>query len=264
MFFGENELNIELIGVFKIKRENFNHKSFDNREYDSLSIRTNGTAKFITDKKTVSIKKGELLYIPKKADYKQTSQNETVVAIHFINYSNINSLELEKFSLEDINYTEEIFTEMYNIWKEKKQGYKYLCLSLFYNLLYTVNCSSNEKRLNSISQETQINKAIDYIHRNYRNSTIEISYLASMCAISETYFRRIFKKIYGVSPQQYILNLKLEFAYHLLGSNLYTVSEVSQKSGFLDPKYFSRIFKAHYNCTPKHLQLNGLPIKNKE
>ena len=46
MFFGENELNIELLGVFKIKRNNFNHKSFDNREYDSLSIRTSGNAKF--------------------------------------------------------------------------------------------------------------------------------------------------------------------------------------------------------------------------
>lgn len=139
--------------------------------------------------------------------------------------------------------------------ERKKQGYKYLCLSLFYKLLYFVNCAASERKLTSVTHETEISAAVEYIHLNYRHTGIAVSQLADMCAISDTYFRKIFKKIYNVSPQKYIMNLKLEYAYHLLASNLYTVAEVSQKSGFADPKYFCRVFKQYYNCSPKQLQL---------
>ena len=74
--------------------------------------------------------------------------------------------------------------------------------------------------------------------------------LADMCSVSSTYFRKMFKKIHGVSPSQYIINLMLEFASHLLSSNLYTVAEVSHKSGFNDTKYFSKLFKRYYGITP--------------
>ena len=139
--------------------------------------------------------------------------------------------------------------------ERKKQGYKYLCLSLFYELLYYANCTASECKLTSVTHEIEISAAIEYIHRNYRHTGILVSQLADMCAISDTYFRKIFKKIYNVSPQKYIMNLKLEYAYHLLVSNLYTVAEVSQKSGFSDAKYFCRVFKQCYNCSPKQLQL---------
>ncbi len=259
MFFAENELSIELLGVFKIKRASFKHKSFSNRAYDSISVRIDGNAEFETNEKNISVKKGDLLFIPSKANYVQTSSDETVIAIHFINYSNQNYDKIECLSLNDTKYTHDIFLEMYDIWKEKRQGYKHLCLSLFYKLLYFVNCTTSERKLTTITHETEISSAIEYIHRNYRHTNIKVSQLANMCAVSDTYFRKIFKNIYNVSPQKYIINLKLEFAYHLLGSNLYTVAEVSQKSGFSDPKYFCRVFKQHYNFPPKQLRLKDFP-----
>ena len=63
MFFGENEISLELLGVFKIKREAFNHKSFTSRSYDSLSIRLSGSGKFETKNKTISAKKGDILFL---------------------------------------------------------------------------------------------------------------------------------------------------------------------------------------------------------
>ena len=72
-----------------------------------------------------------------------------------------------------------------------------------------------------------------------------------MLSVSETYFRRIFKRIYHISPVQYVIKLRLEYASQLLISKLYTVKEVSYKSGFTDVKYFSRVFKAKFKMTPK-------------
>lgn len=254
MFFSKNDISAELLGVFKIKRENFNHHSFGGRAYDSLSIRLAGSAKFKTEKEAFNIKKGDILYIPKGADYKQTAEEETVIAIHFINYSHEKDNKIERLTIEDNAHALELFSLMYDVWKEKKQGHGYLCTSLFYELLHFLYCQQAVQFYESITHENEMNIAMDYIHTNYRKGPIEISHLAQMCAVSETYFRKLFKKLNGVSPQQYIINLKLEFAFHLLGSNLYSVNEVSQKSGFQDTKYFSRAFKQHYGYSPREVQ----------
>ena len=254
MFFSESDLSLELLGVFKIKRTDFTHKSFDSRGYDSISIRLHGSAKFETKDKVFNIKKGDIIYIPKNADYRQTTSGETVFAVHFINYSHTSNSKLESLSIEDSSFLEETFKQMYDVWKEKKQGHRYLCMSLLYNLLYFFNCQENSQIIDSLSHDGKMNVVMDYIHTNYRRGAVNISNLADMCAMSETYFRKLFKKIHGVSPQQYIINLKLVFASHLLGSNLYTIGEVSQKSGFNDTKYFSRLFKAHFGITPKKYQ----------
>ena len=254
MFFSESDLSLELLGVFKIKREQYDHKSFEGRGYDILSFRLKGRGRFETKNECITVKKGDVLYIPKSTDYRQVSSDETVIAVHFINYSFKSSNKIEKIRLEDSSYVEKIFTDMYDTWKEKKQGHRYRCMSLLYDLLYFLNCNESTQIIDSLTHDTKMSAVIDYIHTNFRRSTIDISYLAEMCAVSNTYFRKMFKKIHGVAPQQYIINLKLEFASHLLGSNLYTVSEVSRKSGFNDTKYFSKLFKQHFGITPKKYQ----------
>ena len=253
MFFSKNDISAELLGVFKINRTNFNHASFGGRVYDSLSVRLSGSAKFKTENENFNVKKGDVLYIPKGADYKQTTEEESVIAVHFINYSHEKD-KIESLTVEDTAYTIELFSQMYDVWKEKKQGYQYLCMSLFYELLHFLYCQQAVITGDRITHENEMNIALDYIHSNYRKGNIEVSHLAKMCAVSETYFRKLFKTLNGVSPQQYIINLRLEFAFHLLGSNLYSVNEVSRRSGFQDTKYFSRIFKKRYGYSPKEVR----------
>ena len=69
--------------------------------------------------------------------------------------------------------------------------------------------------------------------------------------MSETYFRRIFSKNFGISPIRFINNLKIDRARELLASGLYTISNVAELSGFHDESYFSREFKKHSGKTPK-------------
>lgn len=254
MFFSESDLSIELLGVFKINRDKYDHKSFENRGYDILSFRLKGRGKFITKNETITVKPGDVLYIPKNTEYHQKSSDETVIAVHFINYSFKKSNKMEIIRPEASHYIEEIFKNMYDCWKEKKQGHRYRCMSLLYDLLYTLNCQETSQIIDSITHDSKMNSVIDYIHSNFRYGTIDISELADMCSVSSTYFRKMFKKIHGVSPSQYIINLKLEFASHLLSSNLYTVAEVSHKSGFNDTKYFSKLFKQSFGITPKKYQ----------
>ena len=254
MFFEKNDISADLLGVFKINRDAYNHRSFDGRAYDTLSIRLDGCSEFLFQDTTLQVKCGDVLYIPKNAQYQQITAEETVIAVHFINHSRENTTRLEVLTVEDTAYVTGLFSRLYDVWKEKKQGYQYLCVSYFYELLHFLHCSQAAQFANGATREDEMNVALDFIHKNYRKEQISIAQLAKMCAVSETYFRKLFKMQHNISPQQYIMNLKLEFAFHLLGSDLYTVSEVSQKSGFQDPKYFSRIFKQRYGYSPHEVQ----------
>lgn len=256
MFFAENELSLELLGVFKISRKVQTVQKSHPRNYDSISLRYSGSGKFKTESKAFTVRKGDVLYLPKNAEYTQKTDGEKLIAIHFINYSFNRKNKIEIIKAEDVPYVENIACKMYDVWKEKKQGYRYKCTSLLYELLYYLNCQEHEHIIDSVTSDQKIKNAIDYIHTHFRSEEIDISYLANMCAISETYFRKLFKMIYEVSPKQYILNLKLEVASQLLHSGFYTINEVSDKSGFNDVKYFSKLFKKRFGVTPKEFAKN--------
>lgn len=250
MFFSCDELKIELSGVFKIKRESDTVKTSDDREYDSISIRTKGSGTFICKDRSFSVSRGDVLYIPNTCDYTQKTDGETVYAIHFINKTPIVFEREEIMSVEDIDFFEETVKQMYDIWKEQQQGYLYKCTSLLYELIFRLNRQEHSIKTDGQYRDSRIINAIEYIHKNYRSEAIDIGSLALLCSVSEAYFRRSFKEVYGVSPKAYIINLKLDFASKLLKSRLYTVAEVSDKAGFSDTKYFSRLFKRHFGTTP--------------
>lgn len=251
MFFSEDELSLELLGVFKLQRNEFSLKSNNTRSYDSLSIRLRGRGVFKTENSKISVKRGEIIYIPKNSQYTQNTSGESVIAIHFINYTFNKNSKIEKIAVDDIEFVEEIVKRMYDNWKEKKQGYRYKCIALLYELLYFLNRQEHKNKIDSLSHDSRIKNAVNFIHSNFRAEQIEISYLAKMCSVSETYFRKLFKKLYSVSPKQYIINLKIETAAQLLRSQLYSVNEVCERSGFTDTKYFSKLFKKRFGCSPK-------------
>ncbi|MBP3375354.1 MAG: helix-turn-helix transcriptional regulator [Clostridia bacterium] len=254
MFFKENAISIELLGVFKISRRKYVNYKAHSRSYDTLSIRLSGNSQFKTQKDDFSVTQGKLLYLPKNVEYQQMSEDETLIAIHFINYSSDTLAQAEIIDVDDVEYVEGLIKQMYDVWKGLNVGYQYKCTSLFYELLYYLRCREHDGAISAITEESKIKNALDIIHSSYRKEQIDISALARSCALSEAYFRKLFKKIHGVSPSQYIIDLKLDFASHLLQSGLYTVGEVAQRSGFSDPKYFSRIFKARFSLSPKEYQ----------
>ena len=256
MFFSENELSLELIGVFKLDRENYTKMTSHARNYDSISIRIRGTGNFKTKDTSFSVSKGDVLYLPQNLRYSQTSRGETIFALHFINYSFSPKNTIEILTPDDAEFTENTIREMYDIWKVKKQGYRYKCTSLFYSLIYYLNKQTLQNTLYAESHGGKIKNALDYIHVHFRSEEISIPYLAKICSVSEPYLRKQFQKFYSLSPNQYITRLRLECASQLLESGLYTVAEVSEKSGFGDTKYFSRVFKKHFGQTPKEFSKN--------
>ena len=74
-----------------------------------------------------------------------------------------------------------------------------------------------------------------------RASTVEEA--ADFFGFNPDYFRRVFKKRFGVSFSDFYKMLMMDYAKLLLSSGHYKVGEVSELLGFSSSDYFTRVFK---------------------
>jgi AraC-like DNA-binding protein len=70
---------------------------------------------------------------------------------------------------------------------------------------------------------------------------------------SKFHFIRLFKKVYGTTPSQYLLKVRLDRAQALL-ANGYSVFETSALIGFESPTSFAGSFKKQTQYTPSAFQ----------
>jgi AraC-like DNA-binding protein len=66
-------------------------------------------------------------------------------------------------------------------------------------------------------------------------------------------FHRDFKRYNDITPKQYLLDLKLEYACDQLKNSDKPVSEISYDIGYENVSHFIKAFKKKYNTTPKQL-----------
>lgn len=86
-----------------------------------------------------------------------------------------------------------------------------------------------------------LNKATSYIAANIKDP-LRISQLSHACGVSESYLYRIFSSGLGLSPKEYILNCKMEYAMKLLEKKDMTITQIARELGFANPNHFSNAF----------------------
>lgn len=110
--------------------------------------------------------------------------------------------------------------------------------------------SPQKKAAYDYSSDVYVNSAVEYIHRHY--SMIRVNDIASCLGISRYYLAHIFKEKLHVSPQEYLLNYRMERSAMLLRTTRLSVQEISEKAGYENPLTFSKIFKSVYGLSPKN------------
>ena len=253
MFFETSDFSVNSISAFKFE---WGAKVAVSsvRPYHALSFRIKGDAKFIHSEDIVSVKTGDIVFVPAFYNYTLDSGDEEVCVIHFECEGKLPQ-KIKKFTPEATSYYEKRFNELYNVWSKKQLGFEHECKSIFYRIAMHI-----EKDLANSKADLTNNKilrSIDYIHENFTDHSLTVEKLANDSNMSETYYRKIFFKICNSSPLEYINNLRIKYAIELLGSSYYTVSEVSEKCGFSTPYYFSTFIKKQTGYPPsKFLKSN--------
>lgn len=95
-----------------------------------------------------------------------------------------------------------------------------------------------------------VKHSIEYIASNYEKK-IKISELADYIGVNRSYLTNSFKKTIGCSPQEYLVNYRMQKAKSMLKSSDMQISEIAALVGYTDPLAFSKIFKQRYNLSPR-------------
>lgn len=102
----------------------------------------------------------------------------------------------------------------------------------------------------SIDQEF-LKKSVEIIEKYLADSEFNINIFADEMFLSKSTLYRKIKMITGMSPIEFIRNIRLKHACQILKNQSISISEVAYLVGFSDPNYFSQCFKNEFNITPK-------------
>ena len=218
------------------------------RPYHALIFRTRGKAEVAQGDDRIRLGKNDVTFVPEGCEYSiNTFSEEEVIVIHFTatvseprNITNMHATHPESFAT--------LFEKLLLAWQTRPCGFVYRMDALFLSILEQIERQSKE--LHTDSLEFRIQHSVDVIHENIANTSFSIDSLAAEVGYCVSYFRRTFREQMGVSPKEYLIDLRIRHAIALLESGYYSVEQVAELSGFAYAKYFSTIFKRVTGRTP--------------
>lgn len=92
--------------------------------------------------------------------------------------------------------------------------------------------------------------ALDYIEKNYGNNEVSLNTVCSYLAMSTSYFSSVFKNVTGETFIEALTKKRIEKAKLLFENTALKTYEIANEVGYIDPHYFSAIFKKAMGCTP--------------
>lgn len=107
----------------------------------------------------------------------------------------------------------------------------------------------SEITVSSLDEEL-LKKAFKIVEENISNEQFDIPFFCSQLGVSRTMLFLKIKAWTNCTPNEFIHEIRLKRAAQLLEQNKLTVSEISYKVGFNNPKYFSKCFQKKYGETP--------------
>jgi AraC-like DNA-binding protein len=96
-------------------------------------------------------------------------------------------------------------------------------------------------------------KVIDYIHANVC-ANISLAAMAQIAGVSPNHFVLLFTKATGLTPHQYVLQVRIESAKLQLKDKTLSIAEVSRLTGFRAQEHFTKVFRKIVGITPREFR----------
>ena len=103
-----------------------------------------------------------------------------------------------------------------------------------------------------IYKERLIKDILDYIHQNYMDENMGLSYISEKFGINEKYLSQFFKEETGENFSVYVEKLRLEQAVSLLNRSKLSVKNISVKVGYSNINTFYKAFKRQFGVSPSN------------
>ncbi len=237
MIFEQESLVFRILDVSLYDQKSYSAGK-QRRFIDCLSFRFSADSVLESNGCSIKLSANSVLFGPANVPFSGKLKDDKRIVIHF-KLLNFTSDIIEVCTPSNPEKIAELFTQAYECWTQKDAAYKHktaAILNLIFAELYEEN--SVDKGSNS-----KIANSVRYINQNLYSSDLSMSVAAKKSFVSDAYFRRLFKKEFGVSPKEYVINKRIEHATSLILAGDCSLKEVATYSGYKDYKLFSTEFK---------------------
>ena len=113
----------------------------------------------------------------------------------------------------------------------------------------TLSIHERRECLQSLRRSGRLGEVLDHIDRHLAGS-LHNGDLAAICHCSSDHLVRLFRRVLGVTPAQYVIDRRITAAAEWLAQTDRTLEDIAASAGFVDRFHFSRCFKQRTGLPP--------------
>ena len=219
------------------------------RSHHILAYQTSGFYFHHFENQTLLFKPDTFFFIHQKDRYRveTTVCGGSSLCIHFLSDE---PLDLPSFAVNclDNPTVKQEFKKILNAWSESPEENHFLCHAILYRLLHTAKTLKEKPFVPSKTKKLAETLALE-IERRYATK-IDLPAFCDELGYSFRYVNKLFKEKYGVTPTQYLVNLRILKSMELLAETKLKIGEIAAQTGFSDEYYFSKFFKKQTGTSP--------------
>lgn len=138
-------------------------------------------------------------------------------------------------------------------------------LELLYMLAADADKNRNFENLrkNKKASAEFVPEIIEFMRRHYAEK-LSLEILSEKFFYSPNFIRTVFKNVTGISPREYLDELRLGAARIMLSEKDCDIGQVALSCGFASQSYFTAQFKKNYGCTPKSFRASRQLRQNED
>jgi len=129
-------------------------------------------------------------------------------------------------------------------------------LQQHHHITRIVNNLPPVRKATRIELYKRLSRAMDVLRSRFCG-TVSLDQLAAEACLSKYHFLRLFRQAYGLSPYQYIQELRIEKARDLLTDTVISVADIADILGFDNSQSFSRLFFQKMGLYPTQYRLQS-------
>lgn len=139
------------------------------------------------------------------------------------------------------------FSNIYNTLQSKKQLDRYIGSEWLYRFL--ISLLRNVELPSSSKTSPHVTIAKDWIKSNY-TKPVNLEDMCPQIGVSYAHLTRLFYKEHGITPVQYLTQIRLELGIQLLLNTNQSIKVIAEQCGFISANYFTKAFKKALRITP--------------
>ncbi len=226
---------------------NHNHHCYE------ITYFIDGTGQTVLKDKTYDFNPNSFIVTKPHQIHKQVSDYTEVLYIGFFYDDSLGELNAGQY-IDDNNDLLSMLTIMEKTIQNKTKNYNSVLFELQKLIIYKILNIQDETATAKIENEDFRNIYL-YIKKNFY-SEIDFKKLAIEYGYSYSNFRHTFKKIYGISPFNFLIRERIQQSMILLTNTSQSIKTIYILCGFVSYASYVALFKQHTNMTPSQYRIS--------